>query len=64
MLHFGIFSLVSLSMECSCMVPLTPAVMVMRGLVFQPLFRMMLFNGSYLACLCARACSGIYHGSM
>jgi hypothetical protein len=58
MLDFGMFSLVRFSMECSCMAPLTPAVMVMRGLVFQPLFWMVLFNGLYLACLCVMACSG------
>ena len=40
------------------MAPLTPAVMVMRGLVFHPLFCMVLINGSYLVCLCERACSG------
>jgi hypothetical protein len=57
-LDFGMFILVSFSMECSCMAPLTPAVIVMRWLVFQPLFWMVLFSGSYLACLCARACSG------
>jgi hypothetical protein len=37
-LDFGICRLVSLSMECLCMSPLTPVVMVMRGLVFHPLF--------------------------
>jgi hypothetical protein len=50
MLDFGDFRFVSLSMECSCMAPLTPTVMVVRGLV--------LFSGSYLVCLCVRACSG------
>ena len=58
MLVFGNFSLVSLSMECSCMTPLTPAMMVMRGLVFHPLLCMVLISGSYLVCLCMRACSG------
>ena len=57
MLDFGMFSLVRFSLECSCMAPLTLAVMVMRGLVFQPLFWMVLFNGSYLACLYVMACS-------
>ena len=32
MLLFGIFSLVSFSMVCSWMTPLTPAVMVIKGL--------------------------------
>ena len=58
MLDFGIFSFVSLSMECSCMAPLTRVVMVMRGSVFHPLFRMVSFSGSNLACSCMRACSG------
>jgi len=58
MLFFGIFSLVSWSMECSCMAPLTPAVMVMRGLTLHPLLCMSLINGSYLVCLCVRASCG------
>ena len=40
------------------MAPLTLAVMVMRGLVFHLLFYMVLISGSYLVCLCERACSG------
>ena len=32
------FSLINCSMEFSCIAPLTPAVMVMRGLVSHPLF--------------------------
>ena len=55
MLDFGIFNFLSLSMECSCMAPLTPAVMVIRGLVVHPLFWMVLFSGSYLACFCVMA---------
>ena len=43
MLDFGILSLVSLSMECLCVAPLTLDVMVMRELVFHPLFCVM-FN--------------------
>ena len=58
MFDFGILRLVSLVMDCSCIAPLTPAVMVMRGFVFHPLFRMLLISGSYLACFCVRACSG------
>ena len=54
----GILRLISCSMEFSWMAPLTPAVMVMRGLVFQPLFCSVVISGSYLACLCERACSG------
>ena len=29
-----------------------------EGYVFHPLFCILLINGSYLACLCVRACSG------
>ena len=58
MLFFGIFSLVSWSIECSWIAPLIPVVMVIRGLIFQPLFCMVLLSGSYLVCLCVRACYG------
>ena len=57
-LALGIFRLVILSMECSCIAPLTPVVMVMRRLVFQPLFCIALINGSYLVCFCVMACYG------
>ena len=43
MVDFGIFMLTSLLMECSCMAPLTPAVMVMRGFVCHPVFCMVVF---------------------
>ena len=60
MLDFGIFSLVNLSMECSCMAPLTPVVMIMMGLVFHPLLSRVLINayGSYFMCFRVRACYG------
>ena len=58
MLVFGILRLISFSMDCSCIAPLTPAVIVIRGFVFQPLFRIVLISGSYIACFCVRACSG------
>ena len=58
MLFFGIFSLVSWSMECSWIAPLTPTNMMIRGLIFHPLFSIVLISGSYLVCLCVRACSG------
>jgi hypothetical protein len=57
-LFLGILSLVSFSIECSCMAPLTPAVMVMRGLVFHPLFCIALISGSYWVCFCVMACYG------
>jgi hypothetical protein len=55
-LNFGIFRLFSFSMECSCMAPLTPVVMVMRGLIFHPLFCIALISGSNLVCFCVMAC--------
>ena len=36
MLDFGILRLVNLLMDCSCIVPLTPVVIVMRGFVIPP----------------------------
>ena len=45
MLDLGIYSLVSLSMACLCMAPLTLVVMVMMGLVFHPLLCRVLING-------------------
>ena len=44
-------------MECLCMVPLTPAVMVISGLVYHPLVCIVLMRGLYLVCLCVRAWS-------
>ena len=58
MLVFGILRLDNLVMECSWIAPLTPVVIVMRGFVFSPWFRMFSINGLYLACLYVRACSG------
>ena len=58
MLVFGILRLVSFPMECSCIAHVTPAVVVIRGLVFHPLVCKVLISGSYLVCLCVRACSG------
>ena len=56
MLDFGMFRLtIFFLLKCSCIAPLTPAMMVMRGLVFNPLFCMMLISESYLVCLCVRA---------
>jgi hypothetical protein len=37
-------------MECSWIAPLTPAVMVISELTFQPLFCMVLISGSYFVC--------------
>lgn len=55
---FGMVSLLSFSMECLCMARLTPAMTVMRGFTFHPLFCSVLISGSYLACMCSRACLG------
>ena len=58
MLDFGMLRSSNFSMDCSCIAPLTPVVMVIRGFVFHPLLYMVLINGSYLACFCVMACSG------
>jgi len=58
MFVFGMLRSVNLVMDYSCMAPLTPTVIVMRGFVFHPLFFISLISGSYLACFCAMACSG------
>lgn len=59
MLAFGSLSLSSCSRECSCMAPLTPTMIVMRGLVFHiSIILYALDGGSYLVCLCVLACSG------
>lgn len=58
MLDFRILRLVSLSMDCSCMAPQTPVVIVIKEFVFQPWVCMLLISGSYVVCLCMSACSG------
>jgi hypothetical protein len=58
MLDLGIFRSVSFLMECSCMAPRKPAIIVIIGLVFQTLLWITWFSGSYLACICVMACSG------
>ena len=58
MLEFGILRLVNLLMECSCIAPLTSAVIVITGFVFHLVFCMLLINRSYLSCLCVMACLG------
>jgi hypothetical protein len=62
---FGMFRLVSFLMECLGMTPLTPVVMVMRRLIFKPVFCLVLISGPYLVCFCSRAWSGgIYLDNM
>ena len=48
MLDFGILKSSSLLMDCSCIAPLTPVVIVIRGFVFHPLLCIALINGSEL----------------
>ena len=43
-LMVGMFNCASLLMECSCMAPLTPVVMVMRGFVCHPRFCIVLIG--------------------
>ena len=40
------------------MPPLTPVVTITRGFAFQLLFLRVFRSGSYLVCLCLRACYG------
>jgi hypothetical protein len=40
------------------MAPVTPGVMVMRDLIFHPLFCVALISGSYLVCFCVMVCYG------
>ena len=54
---FGMFRSVILK-EYSCVAPLTPAMMVIRGLILHPLFCKVSISGSYLLCYCMRAWSG------
>ena len=56
MLVFGMLSLSNLLIDCSCIAPRTPAVIVMRGLIFHPFFLMALMKGSSLVCFCVMAC--------
>ncbi len=56
-LDFGISRSSSCLMDCSCIAPMTPVVILMRGFVFQPLFHITLINGSYFVCFCVVACS-------
>ena len=58
MLVFGILRLDSLSMVCSWIAPLTPAVIMISGFIFHPLSCMLLISRSYLACFCVMACWG------
>ena len=50
MLGFGNLRLASLLNECSRTTPLTPNVILMRGLVYHPLFCMVLISVLYLVC--------------
>ena len=57
MLDFGIMRSASFSIDCLCIAPLTPVVIVIRGFVFQRLFRMASISGLYFACFYVSACS-------
>ena len=63
--HFGVYFswgfwwwLTNLSMRCLWIATLALAVMVMKGLVFHPLFYMVLLNEFYLICVCVKVWSG------
>ena len=58
MLVFGMLSSTSLLVECLCIAPLNPVVIVIRGFVCHPLCRISLIKGSYLDCFRVMACYG------
>ena len=58
MLVFGMLSSSSSLMDLFVYSPSYSCLIVIRGFIFQPLFRMALIEGSYLACFCVMACSG------
>lgn len=61
---FGMRNLLNFLMGCSCMAPLTLALMVMSRFTFQPLFWSIATSGSY-CCVCVqRPAHGICHGNM
>ena len=57
MLVFGISRSTSFVMDCSCIAPLTLVMIVIRGFIVHPLFRMALISGSYFVYLWERACN-------
>jgi hypothetical protein len=58
MLDFVMLRSAKFSMDCLCIAPFTPIVIVIRGFVFHCLFLIALISGSYLACFCVIACLG------
>lgn len=63
-LEFIIFFIVDLrcsifAFECSWMVPLTPAMMIMSGFTLHPCCLRVSIRGSYFMCLASRVVSGI-----
>jgi hypothetical protein len=64
MLGLGIFKSVSFWMECSCMAPRTPAVIVITGLVFQPCCGWLGLVGRIWRVFVRWLDRGICHGSM
>lgn len=58
LMGFGMLIWLSSFMKCLCMAPLTPVVMIMRGFIFQMLFREVFIGESNSVCLCSRACFG------
>ena len=57
---FGMLSSFNFLMGCSCIAPLTLAVIMIRGLIIHPLFWMALIKGSCLVCFCVIA----YYGNL
>ena len=64
LMGFGMLIWLSSFMKCLCMAPLTPVVMIMRGFIFQMLFREVLLV-SQTQCVCVQGLVlGIYCDNM
>jgi hypothetical protein len=56
-LFFGMFRLFNFIIECSCMAPLTPTVILISGLTFPPLCFRVSISGSHFLLLASMAVS-------
>jgi hypothetical protein len=56
-LFFGMFKLFNFIIECSCMDPLTPTIIIISGLTFPPLCFRMSISGSRFLLLASMAVS-------
>lgn len=61
---FGMFILFSFTIECSCMAPLTPTIIIISGLAFPPLCFRVSISGSHFLHLASMAVSGTNRDGM